>query len=211
MNAIDRLFLVNTFVKQGSPWAEEATTPSIVDSIPQWARTTGDFAAGMLVPGYTTLTSGANALKSFGQGDWLGGLGHTALAGIGLIPGFGGLTAGGIKTVGKLMPMTAKGLGAARRISDYALHKVPLGKSVSRLGGWGQAGVGFGLSYPAQKAIDIGAENQEIKKQQPQNIMQGFRNWSQHPIVSNPMFARPVSSMSDAANQFGSSVRGMFG
>ena len=63
----------------------------------------GDVAetVGYMTPGVGSVLSGRDAYKAFGQGRIGAGLGHAALAGIGLIPG-AGMLGGAVKGLGGL-------------------------------------------------------------------------------------------------------------
>jgi hypothetical protein len=97
----------------------------------QLAAVGGDIAAGMAIPGYTTLTEGAQALKNFRAGNMWSGAGNLALAGLGAVPVLGGATVGAIRggarlariagkaapTMTKLMPTTMKTMGGAKNLA----------------------------------------------------------------------------------------------
>ncbi len=74
--------------------------------------------AAYMTPGLGTALSGRDAFRSFAKGNILGGLGHTALAGLSLIPGGGGIGAAikGVKGMGKMVG-AGKALGAASKMA----------------------------------------------------------------------------------------------
>lgn len=109
----------------------------------------GDVAEGVgsILPGVSSVLSARDAAKSFSSGNVLGGLGHTALAGIGLIPG-AGAAVGAVKGIGKAIQwgskaMKSTGLGAkamgaaggiAKAVPTMATGVKGIGKAIGSIG-----------------------------------------------------------------------------
>jgi hypothetical protein len=232
MKTIDRLFLANSVIyhaKQASTniFQAEAKSPGLLGQ-------GANLAATMLIPGYGAVTSGMDALKAISQGNIWGGLGHTALAGLSMLPGIGTMGAGAFRLLGKSIPKAVpilgrlgskglapnigklgeRGINALQNISDWGLKKLPYGKSIANWGPGRQGAAFLGGGYLGNKMINYGEENmaeREAEKQRAAEFMPNFRNWAQSNVVGNPMYARPYQSLSDTAREFGGGVQNAFG
>lgn len=103
-----------------------------------WADMAADFT-----PGLGAVNQGVKAYNSFSNGSWLGGLGHTALAGLNLLPGgsmLGGATLG---MGGKLLGWAGKGVGAGLGKALPFLGKAP-GMAAGRFGSLGEGFASLG-------------------------------------------------------------------
>lgn len=123
----------------------------------QLAAAAGDIAGSVFIPGYGTATMGAQAVKDFSKGNYIGGAANVLGAGLSAVPVIGGAAGKAVgiggnllaKGISKFSPMIAKGVSSLAGRGAKALPWT--GQQVSKMlpGAWGGA----------QKAVAKGIPN----------------------------------------------------
>lgn len=167
---------------------------------------------GSLIPGVGTAISGYDAVQDFRNGRWWSGLGNLGMAGLGLLPGVGGLgstlirggarlakavgTGGRLaKTVGRIAPAMQNAGHAADTVGRGIQSAMPVTKHMGgvwpRVAGQIGSGVGGGV---AQAVADSGPPQPEpvmAEAPQPQQPQQQAP-WES--LLPGPRAPHPMSA-----------------